>query len=170
MIRAVRRVNGVIEGVLISAAALLFAVFIGAIIWQVAARSLLSWSVRWTDEVALMCFVWSVFLGAAVAFRRGVHYVVDIVSAERVLASNLLRLFGTLACLPIIWIMITHGQIYADMGWRRSSMALEVPMFWIFVAIPVSGVAMAIFAVEVLWEDLRRLVTGTPPPQPQDEP
>ena len=165
-----RRINGLVEWVFINTAALLFAVFIGAIIWQVAARSLLSWSVRWTDEVALMCFVWSVFLGAAVAVRRGVHYVVDIVSPERVLATNLLRLFGSVACLPIIWILITHGQIYAEMGWRRSSMALEIPLFWIFVAIPVSGVAMAMFSAEVIWDDLRRLVAGAPPPPRLDEP
>ncbi|MCC5979982.1 MAG: TRAP transporter small permease [Salinarimonas sp.] len=164
-----RKINDLIEWMFINTAALLFAVFIGAILWQVAARSLLSWSVRWTDEVALMCFVWSVFLGAAVALRRGAHYVVDILSPERVLGSNLLRLFGSLACLPIIWLLITHGQIYADMGWRRASMALEVPLFWIFVAIPVSGVAMAIFSIEVIWDDIRRLITGTPPPVSQDE-
>ncbi len=164
-----RRINDLIEWVFINTAALLFAVFIGSIIWQVAARSIFSWSVRWTDEVALMCFVWSVFLGAAVALRRGAHYVVDILSPERVLASNLLKLFGSLACLPIIWILITHGQIYADMGWRRASLALEMPLFWIFLAIPVSGVAMAIFSVEVIWDDIRRLISGTPPPKHQDD-
>ena len=164
-----RRINDLIEGLYIGVATLLFAVFIGAIIWQVTARSLMQWSVRWTDEVALMCFVWAVFLGAAVALRRGVHYVVEIVPPERILACNLLRLFGSLACLPVIYVMIVHGQIYADMGWRRSSIALEIPLFYIFAAIPASGIAMAFFSVEVIVEDLRRLITGTPAPIQIDE-
>ena len=158
-----RRINDIIEWVFISVATLLFAVFIVSIVWQVTARSLLSWSVRWTDEVAMMCFIWSVFLGSAVALRRGVHYVVDLVGPERVLISNLLRLFGSLAALPVIWVLIVYGQIYADMGWRRGSMALEIPMFYVFVAIPISGAAMALFSVEVIIEDVRRLLANKPP-------
>lgn len=160
-----RTLNTLIERVFMLVASTLFAVFIASIFFQVLARSVLAMSVSWTDEVALMCFVWAVFLGAAVALRRGAHYVVDILPERYVTASNVLRLFGSIACLPVIYVLVVHGQIYADMGWRRSSIALDVPLFYIFIAIPISGVAMLLFSLEVILDDIRRLRSGAGAPR-----
>ena len=160
-----RLINDWIERLFMFVASSLFAVFIACIFFQVVARNYLRISVGWTDEVALMCFVWSVFLGAAVALRRRVHYVVDILPPSRVTATNALRLFGAIACLPVIYVLVVHGYLYADMGWRRSSVSLRLPLAYIFGAIPISGVAMALFSVEVIREDIRRLRAGTPPPR-----
>lgn len=157
-------VNTWIERVFLFIATFLFAVFICAIIYQVFARSMLAWSVRWTDEVSLMCFVWSIFLGAAVALRRGMHYVIDILPSTMVNASNGLRLFGTLACIPLIYVLVVYGQIFADLGWRQSSIALEMSLFYIRVSMPIAGAAMALFLVEVIVQDVQRLLSGRPAP------
>jgi len=164
-----RTLNTLLERVMIFVANCLFAIFISAILYQVVARNYLMISVNWTDEVALFCFVWSVFFGAAVAFRRGVHYVVEILPHRFITLNNILRLFGSLACLPVIYVLVVHGQIFAEMGWRRSSVALQMPMVYAFAAIPISGVAMALFAIEVIRDDFRRLRTRTPVGrQPED--
>ena len=160
-----RLINDWIERLFMFVASTLFALFIACIFFQVVARNYLRISVGWTDEVALMCFVWSVFLGAAVALRRRVHYVVDILPPGYVNATNALRLFGAIACLPVIYVLVVHGYTYADMGWRRSSVSLRLPLFYIFAAIPVSGVAMVLFSAEVILEDIRRLRAHTPPPR-----
>lgn len=157
--------NTWVERVFLTIATLLFATFICAIIYQVFARSILAWSVRWTDEVALMCFVWSIFMGAAVALRRGMHYVIDILPPVFVTSTNLLRLFGSLACLPLIYVLCTHGLTFANMGWRRDSIALELPLFYTFIAIPIAGSAMVLFALEVIIDDTRRLLRRGAAPQ-----
>ena len=33
----------------------------------------------WSEEVATICFVWSVFIGAAASYKRGQHIGVDII-------------------------------------------------------------------------------------------
>lgn len=66
-----RGLNTLIERVFMLAAGTLFAVFVATIFHQVLARNLVMVSARRTDEVALMCFVWSVFLGAAVRCGGG---------------------------------------------------------------------------------------------------
>lgn len=164
-----RALNSVIEWVLLLVAGSLFAMFIGTIFYQVIARNWLSVSAGWTDEVALMCFVWSVFLGAAVALRRRVHYVVDILPDNWVNSTNALRLFGALACLPVVYVLIVNGLTFTDMGWRRASVSLQLPLAWVFMAIPVAGVAMALFSLEVIIDDIRRLRAGEPADRPLED-
>ncbi|MDD7972358.1 TRAP transporter small permease [Roseinatronobacter alkalisoli] len=164
-----RAVNSMIEQVFMLIAGSLFAVFIATIFYQVLARNWLVISVGWTDEIALMCFVWSVFLGAAVALRRRVHYVVEILPDTWVNSTNALRLFGALACIPVIYVLVFNGYILTGMGWRRASVALRLPLAWIFMSIPVAGVAMALFSVEVILDDIRRFRSGQPAEHPPED-
>lgn len=166
--KQLRTINSLIERVFLAVAALLFAAFIATIFFQVLARNYIRISVTWTDEVALMCFVWSVFLGAAVAVRRRVHYVVDILPPSFVTPTNLLRLFGAVMCLPVVYVLVVHGFTYTNMGWRRSFVSLDMPLAYIFSAIPVSGVAMVLFSVEVILDDWRNLREGVPPEPPAE--
>jgi TRAP-type C4-dicarboxylate transport system permease small subunit len=164
-----RQVNTLIERVFITAASALFAVFIAVIFYQVLARNWLMISVGWTDEVALMCFVWSVFLGAAVALRRRAHYVIDILPASWINTTNALRLFGALACLPVIYVLLVHGYVFSGMGWRRASVSLQLPLAYIFAAIPISAAAMLLFSIEVILDDVRQLRSGEPAPRPLED-
>lgn len=164
-----RAINDLIERAFMIVAGVLFAIFIATIFYQVMARNYLSISVNWTDEVALLCFVWSVFLGAAVALRRQAHYVVELLPERFITANNALRLFGSLACLPVIYVLMVHGQIFTEMGLRRASVSLGIPLAYVFAAIPMSGLAMALFSVEVIRDDLRRLRSGEPAGTPQGD-
>jgi TRAP-type transport system small permease protein len=162
-------INDLVERVFMIVAGVLFAIFIATIFYQVLARNYLSISVNWTDEVALLCFVWSVFLGAAVAVRRRAHYVVELLPEGFITANNALRLFGSVACLPVIYVLVVHGQIFTGMGLRRASVSLGIPLAYVFAAIPVSGLAMAAFSVEVIRDDLRRLRSGAAAEAPQGD-
>ncbi|WP_249977959.1 TRAP transporter small permease [Vreelandella olivaria] len=155
-----RKINDVLEWLLTFVAGLLFAAFILTVLYQVVARNYLKISVSWTDEVAMACFIWSVFIGAAVALRRRKHYVVDAFPSNFVMTQRVLRLFGSLACLPVIYVLIVHGNVLVDMGWNRRSVALGTPMAYVFAAIPVAGIAMLLFSIETIREDIARLRSG----------
>ncbi|MGO2131341.1 MAG: TRAP transporter small permease [Halomonas sp.] len=155
-----RRINDLIERVFLKVAGTLFAIFIVTILYQVVARNYLKISVAWSDEVAMACFIWSVFLGAAVALRRRQHYVIEVLPKHFVITNRALRLLGGLACLPLIYVLVVHGQILTDMGWNRRSVSLGTPMAYVFMVIPISGVAMLLFSLEILHEDLRALCAG----------
>lgn len=152
-----RQLNNVLERLLALIAGALFAAFIVTVLYQVVARNYLQISVSWTDEVAMGFFIWAVFLGAAIAVRRRNHYVVDILPSRFAVAQRALRLFGSVACLPVIYVLIVNGNILVDMGWSRRSVALGVPMAYMFAALPVAGVAMLLFSLEVIRDDIARL-------------
>ncbi|MCB8887743.1 TRAP transporter small permease [Vreelandella malpeensis] len=152
-----RLINDVLERLLAVIAGSLFAIFILTVLYQVVARSFLKISVSWTDEIAMACFIWAVFLGAAVALRRRRHYVVDVFPAHFRLTQRSLRLFGSLACLPVIYVLIVNGNVLVDMGWNRRSVALGTPMAYVFAAMPVAGIAMLAFSIEVIVDDIKAL-------------
>ncbi|PRY65750.1 TRAP-type C4-dicarboxylate transport system permease small subunit [Vreelandella songnenensis] len=157
-----RKINDLIEKILLMLAGSLFAAFILTVLYQVVARNYLKISVSWTDEVAMACFIWSVFIGAAVALRNRKHYVIDIFPPQFVVTQRVLRLFGSLACLPLIYVLIVHGHVLVDMGWNRRSVALGTPMAYLFAALPVAGVAMVLFSIETLYDDISALLNRHP--------
>lgn len=153
-------INNVLEKILTFIAGSLFAAFILTVLYQVVARNYLKISVSWTDEVAMACFIWSVFIGAAVALRKRKHYVVDVFPPRFVMIQRVLRLFGSLACLPVIYVLVVHGNVLVDMGWNRRSVALGTPMAYIFAAMPVAGIAMLLFSIETIRDDIMMLRAG----------
>ncbi|MBP5981228.1 MAG: TRAP transporter small permease [Halomonas sp.] len=153
-----RKINDVLEKILLCLAGSLFAAFILIVLYQVVARNYLKISVSWTDEVAMACFIWAVFIGAAVAVRKRKHYVIDIFPSQFVVTQRVLRLFGSLACLPLIYVLVVHGNILVDMGWNRRSVALGTPMAYVFAALPVAGIAMFLFSIEVIYDDMLALL------------
>lgn len=137
-----------------------FLAFILCVLFQIVARNSSLGTFVWTDEVAMFCFVWTVFLGSAVGYRRGVHYVVEVLPASFTRTNTALTLLALFLCLPVIWVLTVNGWTYAEMSWRRFSFSLGFPMFYQNAAVAVSGAAMAIFSLELIVATAGRLFTN----------
>jgi len=57
----------------------LMVVLVGDVFLGVFSRYVMQATFRWYDEVARLCFVWIIFLGAAVAVRRRLHFRMRLV-------------------------------------------------------------------------------------------
>lgn len=152
------KLNGAIERVLQIAAGMLFATFIVTILFQVVARNFIAMSFVWTDEIAMFCFIWSVFLGAAIGYRHGLHYVVEVFPETWIRTNRVLALIALVLGFPLIWVLAVNGWDYAQMGWRRYSFSLGFPLFYQNVAVALSGAVMILFTLEILWRDLTALI------------
>ena len=155
-----KKLNDGIERIIAGASFVLLSAFIVVVFLQVLARNYLKISLIWTDEVAVMAFVWSVFLGAAVAVRRGKHYVVEVLPAMFARTNALLNVFADLVILFFVYVMVRYGTRFTVMGLSRFSTAIMIPRFYYFVAVPLSGVVMVLFQVEVLIADVATLVSA----------
>ena len=155
-----KNLNDGIERIIAGASLLLLSAFIVVVFLQVLARNYLKISLIWTDEVAVMAFVWSVFLGAAVAVRREKHYVVEVLPARFVRTRALLKVFADLVILLFVYVMVRYGTRFAVMGLSRFSTAIMIPRFYYFVAVPVAGVVMVLFQIEVIVTDVATLVSA----------
>lgn len=147
-----------VEWVLRLAGGAMFAAFIVTVIVQVLGRNLFRvLAVIWTAELATLLFVWSVFIGAAIAVRHGRHYVLDVVPEGWPHARTVTRWIGLVAIAIGAWIFLKYGWAFLDLASRRISTQLRISQYWFYLAIPVGGGAMLLFVAEQV---LRALLPG----------
>lgn len=102
----------------------------------------------WPEEVATWMFGWAVFLGMALATGRNAHISIDVVL--RLLAPRpraALELFNQAVMAATSIMLVIHGWDYAS-RLISSSPALQWPMRWFFIAVPVGGLINLLF---LLW-------------------
>ena len=125
-------------------------VFLG--VWS---RYVLHATFQWYDEVARLCFVWMVFLGAAVAVRRGAHFrlhlLVDRLGPRLRRATDLV-----VALLVVVWggVLVAGGIAMYPLARRQVTDSLELSMLWFYGALPIGGALMILFSLP----HLRRLL------------
>lgn len=133
----------------------LFAGLILVVFTQVVARNILQVPMIWTLDMAQLLFSWCIFLGAALAFRQGQHYVVNIWPQTG--RFNVLPVVvPILASAIVIYVLVWNGFAMSQIGLNRTSPALGISEFWFFVPIPLGGLCMALFLLESTIEGLRK--------------
>ena len=137
-----------VERVCIALMAVLVAdVFLG--VWS---RYVMRATFQWYDEVARLCFVWMIFLGAAVAVRRGAHFRLHLL-IDRLGASARRRvdLLVTVIVIAFAAVLVAGGVAIAPLARRQVTDALEISMLWFYGALPIGGALMILFALPQLW-------------------
>ena len=123
---------------------------------QVVFRYVLVAPLPWSEELARYCFVWIVFLGAAIGLERGIHLGVDLL--VNLLPARLRTGLSVLSNALIAGLAI--AIIYAsfpviEMNFLQRSPAMGVQMSWIYMAIPISMVLMLLICIERIVKILR---------------
>ena len=140
---------------LLWAIASLMFVMMGLTFTQVVARYLMHHSLSWSEEVGRYVFVWISFLGLAAAFRSGAHVALDILSDMLAPAPRrVLAIINTSFIALLAATLFFGGVALMKFGMRQRSPALDLPMYLVYVVIPISGVALGYFAVRSVWEHL----------------
>jgi TRAP-type C4-dicarboxylate transport system permease small subunit len=133
---------------------MLFLLFI--VFFQVLNRFILHIPLSWTEEAARYGFVWLSLFGAVKALQTGSHIKVDIfinnlkpktVTIINLLAHDLITL--------IFSILFTYtGLDYAIRSINRTWQFGPVPIFPIYMALPITGILMA---VVIIAESINRI-------------
>ena len=126
----------------------LMVALVGDVFLGVFSRYVLQATFRWYDEVARLCFIWIVFLGAAVAVRRGMHFRM-LLLVER-LGRGAVRLGNQVATVSVLafgGILLAGGYAILPIARRQVTDALEISMIWFYAALPAGGLLMIVFAL-----------------------
>jgi len=115
----------------------------------------------WTEEITLTLMSYMAVLSGALAIRRGAH--IRMTSFDRYLPKkliNVLDILADIAILALAYVMIVEGFKYAD-GIGGKGFYPSLP--WLskkvmYMPIPVAGIAMVIFELESLVNNIRRLM------------
>lgn len=124
--------------------ALACALLLGACLvalWQVLARYVLQAPSDWTEVLVRTMLVWCVYLGIALAFRRGALVSVDLLRSRLsgTAAKSLNLVLTTLSALFLFLVAVLGAQL-AWLTRFQQLAGLEIPMAWAYAAIPVGSV------------------------------
>ncbi len=119
---------------------------------------LLSVNLSWAQELTIYLFVWMAKFGAAYGVRTGIHVGVDVLVNR--LDEKRRRgfiLFGLLAGAVFTGLIAAFG---ADFVWELSdtsstSEVLEVPIWIVYLAIPLGSALMCFRFLQVAWRFAR---------------
>lgn len=107
-------------------------------------------SLAFPEELIRYLFVWMTALGSAVAFRRNSHAAIGIIVDN---LPGILKRFGLLIATTatgiFALILIYQGFHLTSRVVPQISPALEISMAWVYAAVPVGGLFLLIFAVEM---------------------
>ncbi|MCG1011273.1 TRAP transporter small permease [Tepidanaerobacter sp. GT38] len=116
-------------------------------------------SPAWSEEIILTCMAYMAVLSAALAIRRKAH--IRMTAFDKYLPEKLvisLDIISDIAVLVLAVVMVVVGWKYAvQIGSKGTYVSMPtVSRFWMYLPVPVAGVAMLIFQVEVLYNNVKR--------------
>ena len=118
----------------------------------------------WSEEMARFSFVWVSFFGASALMRVREHVNVTVfvdnfpprLRAVCVLVANL-------CALVFAYYFVVGGIALTTNEWAQLAPAMQIPMGWVYVVIPISAVLMAIWIVLQTIEAFSTLLGGARP-------
>jgi len=130
----------------------LFIVFIV----QITARFGFNQPLPWTDEAAVILYIWVILWAAAVVVPEREHVVFDLVwNSVGKRARQLMRIAGnlligglSLAGLPASW-------DYVHFMGREGSPVLNIPLMWVFLPFVVLLAALVVRSAWAIWQAIR---------------
>ncbi len=121
----------------------------------------------WLQEVTSTLFVYAIFIGAAVATRRNDHLYLTAISESmhgtpRLIVEIVLRIVVLAVAICLIW----YGYLNYVRGFGSFRLPSGTPIASLYAIIPLSGILIALFAIEQL---VNGIVNGFDHPEPPED-
>ena len=119
---------------------------------------LLRLNTSWAQELTIYLFVWMAKFGAAYGVRTGIHVGVDVlINHLNTPLKKKFILFGLLAGASFTGIIAALGAdfVYELSGTSSTSEVLELPIWIVYLAIPLGSFLMCFRFLQVSWNFAR---------------
>jgi len=119
---------------------------------------LLQLNTSWAQELTIYLFVWMAKFGAAYGVRTGIHVGVDVlINRLHTPLKKKFILFGLLAGASFTGIIAALGAdfVYELSGTSSTSEVLELPIWIVYLAIPLGSSLMCFRFLQVSWNFAR---------------
>ena len=110
---------------------------------QVLSRYLFNAPLTWPEELGRYLFIWIVFLGAALAFRKRAHLRIEFISSKikPSLMAVIEKVTEFIILIFLIFIIYISIEVLTITGSQKSPV-LHIPMNYIYLAFPVASALM----------------------------
>jgi TRAP-type C4-dicarboxylate transport system permease small subunit len=157
---AIAAIDRVFRGLL----AVLMALMVACVTWQVVSRYVLGSPSSWTEELARYLLIWIGLLGGAYAYHVKMHLGLDLLAQK--LSPGAHRMQARLIHVAVILfagvVLLGGGLnlIRLAMELGQQSAALGVPMWLVYLSLPLSGLMLVVYACLALFEEPPRPSPG----------
>jgi len=136
-------------------AGLLF-VIVALVFSNVIGRYFLHAPLRWSDEVAQFLFFWLSYLGALAALMGARHYsfpnLIDLLPVKLRLA---IKTVSDLIVLAMLALLVWGGVVLVNLLQHQRSPALDLPVYYVYAALPIVSFLMGLVVVYQMFDRLR---------------
>jgi len=118
---------------------------------QVISRYFFGYTASYSEELSRYLFVWVTFLSLPVVSRQGGHMAVGLLT-ERFTGERLrrLKIAGCICSLAFLAIMVWQGIRMVQLAVWQTSPAMEIPMSYMYISIPLGCGGMILLVLEEL--------------------
>ncbi len=156
MLRVRRAVDRWLEASLI----LIMAANVLNVLWQVFTRFILRDPSSFTEELARFLLIWVGLLGASYVSGRKMHLAITVVLDSWKGRKRLWAELAIQACIFVFacLVMVIGGSRLTSMTFalKQISAALRIPLGYVYLVIPVSGLLIMFYAVFAAWDTIRQ--------------
>ncbi|EPX75504.1 TRAP transporter small permease [Salipiger mucosus] len=143
------RLRRILDGGVGYSACLILMAMVAVLVWQVFSRYVLNAPSTSSEELLRYGMIWSSLLGAAFAAGRGTHMSVELLPGMA--PPRVRRLLGLLVPLSFIVfavaVLIIGGFRAVSVAGTQTSPVMQIPMQWVYAAMPVSGLLIVIYSL-----------------------
>lgn len=150
-----QRIDALLEKFL----AILMAVLVVDVLWQVISRYILSSPSSFTDELAGFLLIWVGLFGAAYVAGKKEHLAIDLLlQRSGPKRRYFLEIFISIIIIIFSLVVLVVGGtwlVYTRFALEVKSAALEIPLGYVYIVLPISGLLIVFFTIDNLGQFLK---------------
>lgn len=139
----------------------LISVMLVSVIWGVCSRYILADQSSWTDELARFMLIWVSLFGAVYISGKNTHITIDLLpkSMSEKTKLQLDLVVQAIIMLFVASIFVIGGGRYVFVSFKleQTSAALGLPMGFVYLVLPISGVMILYFKINQMRYTFNRL-------------
>ena len=129
------------------------------VVWQVASRYLLANPSKFTDEIAGFLLIWVSLFGAAYVSGKNQHLAINILANKlHGQKRKILQVaIHTIIVLFAVFVFLIGGTwlVYTRFHLGQISPALELPLGYVYLVLPLSGLFILYYSVDNTIKELK---------------
>jgi len=115
---------------------------------QIVFRYVFNTPLDWSEEIARFSFVWVSFLGASALMRVREHINVTVFTDNFPPALRRGCVFlANIVAIVCIYFFVVGGIALTRNEWSQLAPTTQIPMGWIYIAVPISAVLMGVWVL-----------------------
>ncbi len=163
-----RKIKKILDKTLETLVTISMGILVVDVIWQVFTRYASRYGLinpsSWTEELATFMMIWVGLLGSSVALNRGAHLGIDYLVLKLSRKKYLLVSLFVFAIITLfaLFVMVVGGTqlVSRTLISKQVSPALQLKMGYVYLAIPISGLFLVLYSIELFIENLMTLTKG----------